>query len=226
MFHISLLRVHVPNDDQLFPGRQDSQLGIDETTDGEWAVDRILSHTGTRDKALFEIKWKAGDVTWLPYEKISDLQALAAYFDLLGIDKISDLPKGNGTPPHDDPQIHLGSIASIVSPESHKSPSFFQSILSFFPSPFSCCFTNLSLTSEMAPHRFKTPKEQPPRELEHPLILYTTDGEFRCIPPLGDATASPPSNVYTKRIMAEYCSYSKRCADALDGTLEGETNKT
>jgi len=67
----------------------------------------------------------------------------------------------------------------------------------------------------MAPHRFKMPKEQPPCELEHPLILYTTDGKFRCIPPLGNATASPPSNIYTKRIMAKYCSYSKRCTIAV-----------
>jgi len=35
-------------------------------------------------------------VTWLPYEKISNLQALTAYLDLLGFDRIADLPLGNG----------------------------------------------------------------------------------------------------------------------------------
>ncbi len=199
----------MPNDDRLFPGRLESQLGIDETADGEWAVDKILSHVGTRDKALFEIQWKAGDITWLPYEKISDLQALSAYFDLLGIDKVSDLPKGNGTPPHDDPQIYLGAIASDVSSSNHKILLIFRTISSFLSSLFSCCISDPNLSPNMSPYRSKKPKEQP-RELEHLLLLYTTDGEFRCLPPLGDPSATPPINIYTKRIIAEYCSYSQR----------------
>ena len=109
-FHAALLQVHVPNDDRLFPGRLDSQLGIDDTFEGEWTVDRILSHAGSHENSVFEVRWRAGDVTWLPYEKISDLQALTAYLDLLGFDRIADLPLGDGKPPQDDPQVYLGNL--------------------------------------------------------------------------------------------------------------------
>ena len=76
----------------------------------EWTVDRILSHAGSRENSVFEVRWRAGDVTWLPYEKISDLQALTAYLDLLGFDRIADLPLGDGKPPQDDPQVYLGNL--------------------------------------------------------------------------------------------------------------------
>ena len=70
VFHSSLLRIHIPNDDRLFPGRMDTQLSDDFDND-EWAVDRILSHHGSRTEATFEILWKSGDVTWLPYYQIT-----------------------------------------------------------------------------------------------------------------------------------------------------------
>ena len=56
VFHSSLLRIHVPNDDRLFPGRMDTQLAGEDEGD-EWAVDRILSHHGARTEAIFEILW-------------------------------------------------------------------------------------------------------------------------------------------------------------------------
>ncbi|KAF8799424.1 hypothetical protein BYT27DRAFT_7065849, partial [Phlegmacium glaucopus] len=48
VFHASLLRLHVPNDDRLFPGRMDTQIGEGSTTDDEWAVDAIKSHHGSQ----------------------------------------------------------------------------------------------------------------------------------------------------------------------------------
>ncbi|EED77111.1 predicted protein, partial [Postia placenta Mad-698-R] len=63
VFHASLLRVHEPNDDRLFPGRLDSQVAELEDRDNEWAIARILSHTGARDQALFQAEWKSGDRT-------------------------------------------------------------------------------------------------------------------------------------------------------------------
>ena len=39
VFHASLLREHVPNDDRLFPGQMDTQLGDTPNTEGEWVVD-------------------------------------------------------------------------------------------------------------------------------------------------------------------------------------------
>ncbi|KAJ8481441.1 hypothetical protein ONZ45_g15313 [Pleurotus djamor] len=71
-FHASLLRIHIPNDDRLFPGRHDSQL-IDEDyrTESEWAVDAIVSHYGSKKDAVFQIRWTSGDLTWLPYHQVS-----------------------------------------------------------------------------------------------------------------------------------------------------------
>ena len=110
VFHSSLLRIHVPNDDHLFPGRMDTQLTGDDGDD-EWAVDRILSHHGSQTDASFEILWKSGNVTWLPYYQITHLQALTDYLELLKVKKISKLPMGRGQPPSDDPQISLGLIS-------------------------------------------------------------------------------------------------------------------
>ncbi|KAG2742089.1 hypothetical protein P692DRAFT_201652613, partial [Suillus brevipes Sb2] len=85
VFHSSLLRIHVPNDDRLFPGRMDNQIfEFEGEREAEWQVDRILSHKGAKEDALFEVRWTAGDVTWLTYEQVAHLEALGEYLDLLG----------------------------------------------------------------------------------------------------------------------------------------------
>ena len=83
---------------------------LGEGSEGEWAVDKILVHSGSVEESIFQIKWKAGDITWLPYYQITHLDALPIYLDLLGVDSVSKLPKGQGRPPKDDPQIFIGSI--------------------------------------------------------------------------------------------------------------------
>ena len=88
-FHASLLQVHVPNDDWLFPGQLDTQLGNADSTKGEWAVDKIPGHAGLMGDAVFEICWQSGDTIWLPYYQISHLAALQQYLDVLGIKKNS-----------------------------------------------------------------------------------------------------------------------------------------
>ncbi|KIK50414.1 hypothetical protein GYMLUDRAFT_121589, partial [Collybiopsis luxurians FD-317 M1] len=62
-FHASLLRIHIPNDDRLFPGRLETQVADFGETEAEWAVDRVVAHSGTRTNALFQIRWKSGDLT-------------------------------------------------------------------------------------------------------------------------------------------------------------------
>ena len=126
VFHSSLLREHIPNDDRLFPGRMDTQVGNTPETEGEWVVERILSHAGARKDSVFEIKWKSGDISWLPYYQITHLQALTDYLDLFGESKINNLPKGTGKPPQDDPQIFLGYVSlsfpfTTISTNSHSS---------------------------------------------------------------------------------------------------------
>jgi len=106
VFHAALLRIHVPNDDRLFPGRLVTQLDLEDNPEKEWAVDKIISHGGSKDNALFEVLWKSGDITWLPYSEIHHLNALNEYLELMGADSIHNLPLGSGKPPSDDPQIY------------------------------------------------------------------------------------------------------------------------
>jgi hypothetical protein len=120
VFHASLLRIHVPNDDRLFPGRLFTQLNPGSETESEWAVDRIISHSGSRRDAVFEVLWKAGDVTWLPYSQIEHLNALKEYIDLQGADNIDLLPTGKGKPPQQDPQVYLGSISPCTTSQNYK----------------------------------------------------------------------------------------------------------
>lgn len=78
----------------------DTQIAdFGEEREPEWLVDRILSHVGSGENATFEVKWRAGDITWLPYAQVSQLDALGEYLDSLGFTKISELTDGQGTPP-------------------------------------------------------------------------------------------------------------------------------
>ena len=82
----------MPNDDRRFPGRQLSQIaGLGKTE--EWAVSSINTHHGKGADALFELMWKSGDRTWLPYHEISHLEALTQYFKAQGVSNISQLPR-------------------------------------------------------------------------------------------------------------------------------------
>ena len=64
--------------------------------------------------SVFEIKWKSGDITWLPYYQITHLQALTDYLDLLGESHIRNLPRGTGKPPQEDPQLFAGDELCLL----------------------------------------------------------------------------------------------------------------
>ncbi|KAG2045856.1 hypothetical protein BDR06DRAFT_853515, partial [Suillus hirtellus] len=83
VFHFSYLRIHLPNDNRLFPGQLNNQVAEFEDEEQEWAVDRILSHKGTRSDTVFEVRWKSGDMTWLPYNQVDHLAMLQEYFNVL-----------------------------------------------------------------------------------------------------------------------------------------------
>jgi hypothetical protein len=91
-FHVHLLRIHIPNDDRRFPGRQMGQLSSLGNAE-EWAVAGIATHHGKGTGALFEVTWKAGDKAWLPYQEISHLEALTQYLEAQGVDSIEKLPR-------------------------------------------------------------------------------------------------------------------------------------
>ncbi|KAF8999829.1 hypothetical protein BDQ17DRAFT_1427564 [Cyathus striatus] len=100
-----------------------------DMADGEWSVESITSHTGSKKDTVFEVNWKVGDVMWLPYSQVSHLDALTAYLNLLGASHISVLPKGNGIPPKDDPQIY---VEDTDSPSDHEDGQFLGAV-SFIP---------------------------------------------------------------------------------------------
>jgi hypothetical protein len=78
VFHASKLRIHIPNDDSLFPGRSDNQVWEydGEGIESEFAVEKIITHRGSGHNAKFELFWRDGDKTWLPYSKVAHLTVL------------------------------------------------------------------------------------------------------------------------------------------------------
>jgi hypothetical protein len=73
-------------------------------------VESIKSHSGSRRNAIFEVLWKSGDITWLPYEKVDHLTALEQYFELLGIENIDQLAFASAGPNEDDDTLSIHSI--------------------------------------------------------------------------------------------------------------------
>ena len=63
VFHASLLRIHVLNNDRLFPGREVGQVTGLSDENQEWTVDSIETHAGKGRTALFKVLWKWGDYT-------------------------------------------------------------------------------------------------------------------------------------------------------------------
>ena len=91
VFHSSLLRIHIPNDDRLFPGQRDNQIKDLGGTNHKWAVDKVLRHRGSHSDTEFEIQWTAGNKSWMPYDEVSHLRAIADYFEALGVTGIENL---------------------------------------------------------------------------------------------------------------------------------------
>ena len=224
VFHSSLLREHLPNDDRLFPGRLDSQIETPET-DREWAVDRILSHSGAKTDSIFEIKWKSGDVTWLPYYQIMHLQALTEYLDLLGKKDIRKLPNGTGKPPLEDPQLTLGSISvdvpgallpfmSVSNLLKDRIQNVFQSIVAPIKTLLSTFYSysySTNVLSIMPAIRRGRPY---PRTFQHPLLTRTSATTFL----MRDVDYPVDTNIHVAQ-MAEYIrfdQYLRANGDAAD----------
>ena len=215
VFHSSLLREHLPNDDRLFPGRLDTQVGSMPETDGEWAVDRILSHSGSKMDSIFEIQWKSGDVTWLPYYQITHLQALTEYLDLLGKKDIRKLPNGSGKPPRDDPQLTLGSISldfrSALPPSMSVLDylkSSLQPALQFITAPIKSLLSTIRLFSQSTSILSAMPalrRGRPYlRAFQHPLLSRTSTTNFL----MRDPDYPVHTNIHVAQ-MAEYIQFDQ-----------------
>jgi len=91
----------------------DSQVAEFEDQEREWAVDKITSHKGSRSNAVFEVKWKAGDTTWLPYDRVDQLSALQDYFDVMDyIDAIHSPDPPYSLPHHQTTPLNSISMTS------------------------------------------------------------------------------------------------------------------
>jgi hypothetical protein len=94
VFHTSLLRPHVPNDDDRFPARKNEvfyDFGSD--LDGETLVDAIIGHTWEKNTIKFRVQWADGDVTWETLSNVSNLAALDEYLALHDAKQPRDLAR-------------------------------------------------------------------------------------------------------------------------------------
>jgi hypothetical protein len=113
VFHASKLRIHVPNNDHLFPGRVDTQVRDfdDKELQREYVIERILDHVGSGCEVCFKIKWKDGDIIWLPYHKISHLNTVMEYLEAIGINSVLGLHDKGEWVVEADEQVELGNIS-------------------------------------------------------------------------------------------------------------------
>lgn len=88
VFHISLLKPQIPNDDYLFPNRKPEffyDFGKEESD--KLRVDAIIGHQWISARSVsFIVLWDAGDMTTEPYATCKDLEALDDYLRLQGVD--------------------------------------------------------------------------------------------------------------------------------------------
>lgn len=91
-FHASLLRIHMPNDDRRFPGRQLPQI-VSLGKVEELTVKHINDHHGQGPDMLFEVVYTSGDSIWLPYPEVERLEALTHYLEAQGASSVNDLPR-------------------------------------------------------------------------------------------------------------------------------------
>jgi transposase InsO family protein len=108
VFHTSLLRPHVPNDDRRFPGRELRQLSAFERAPKEYLIDKIVDHYGKGKEALFKVVWRSGDSTWMTYRDVSQADVLRPYCELMGVRDVDSLPKGKAPEPV-EVELHCGA---------------------------------------------------------------------------------------------------------------------
>lgn len=93
-FHISLLRRHEANDDELFPNRQVHALyDFGQVDEAEWLVDEIIGHRWNNNSIEFHVQWNLGDTTWESHDTCKELEALDNYLALRGVRTVKSLPR-------------------------------------------------------------------------------------------------------------------------------------
>ena len=93
-FHISLLKLHVPNDDDRFPSRDVRvyyDFGYGDEVEQE--VKEILAHQWDGRKLCLLVKWSTSDSTWEPLRSCDKLRALDKYLAVRGVSRPAQLPR-------------------------------------------------------------------------------------------------------------------------------------
>ena len=87
MFHMSLIRAHVPNDNERFPHHDaKSYYDFGAADKPEWFVNKILGHRWVnQSKWELQVCWTLGDMMWEPLMECKELQALDKYLDLYSV---------------------------------------------------------------------------------------------------------------------------------------------
>jgi hypothetical protein len=207
VFHASLLRIQIPNDDRLFPGCLDSQVleSEDQELEFEWAVEKISSHASSGNDLIFEVLWRSGDSSWLPKNQVEHLTALKEYCDAMGMKNVLELPIGLGKPPHDDPQIFSGFIGFEATNLNFKEwdyihigewemvymPRHLSSLARSCPAVFSYLAT-LYLDMPAARSNTDNPSNPTPDIFASPLAAETVDPSLLNVAPGAAATTQPP----------------------------------
>ncbi|KAG6871648.1 hypothetical protein C0993_002950, partial [Termitomyces sp. T159_Od127] len=205
VYHASLLRIHHPNDDRRFPGRLYSQLIMESEPEHEteWAADKIVNHAGSKNDAIFEVLWRAGDKTWLPYDQVQDLNLIQPYLEALGVANRADLPLGTGTPPTDDPQINLGAIELLRYKSAPDSPPILTNRPLFTTTHLPLACIELSSVSAPRSNQSVSMSYRPKSHyLAHPLLAVRTDG-------LVQLNAVDPNIVIHPLQLAEYIKFDR-----------------
>ncbi|EJD34649.1 hypothetical protein AURDEDRAFT_30070, partial [Auricularia subglabra TFB-10046 SS5] len=85
-FHVSLLREHVPSDDDRFPGRNISELTALDNLTTEVTVHEIVGYRWKDNKLSFFVTWSDGHTTEEEYQAISHTPAFEEFCETRGID--------------------------------------------------------------------------------------------------------------------------------------------
>ena len=94
VFHVSRLRPHVANDDELFPGREIANIyDFGQPDESEQLVVDVVAHDWVARSTFYLVRWATGDSTWEPWAHVKDLEAIDRYFEMLGVERWQDLPK-------------------------------------------------------------------------------------------------------------------------------------
>ncbi|KAG8733788.1 hypothetical protein FRC12_018761 [Ceratobasidium sp. 428] len=91
VFHASLLRPHMPNNDRKFPGQSGEQIIALDKEPEEWAVDCTVTHAGKGRESKFKLLWKSGDYSWEKFKHIRHLEAMDAYLEAQGVHNATQL---------------------------------------------------------------------------------------------------------------------------------------